>query len=1064
MANFYAFYPPSAAAGSNASVGLNGATAPTSSTEIGFIDGSGNEAGVSASNPLPVTVVSGPNPTNVNLAQVGGSAITEGQKTMAASLPVAIASDQSTIPVSAASLPLPAGASTSALQTTGNTSLASIDGKLNSLGQKAMAASVPVTIASDQSAVPVSAASLPLPSGAATSANQTNGNQIAQIIDPGGVNKLSIGASGNVLVSGLAAVGNSPVLNPITVSGVDQAGNKQYLKQVTGTNALIVDGSAVTQPISGTVTANTPANTAPATQNITVVDSGSTNTAQANGQNAITGSPTANSAASFSVSTEESFEVQITGTWTGTLASEISFDGGTVWFTRGIKQSGSSYISSSFTQNFQGGGSVAGATNYRVRATAAVTGTATVKVVLSENQASIVVSNPQLLRDGTTQSVLNTIKAASTAAVATDTALVVAISPNNNIPVAPPAAATAQAFSLSSATSQTYNVSQYSILSINVTGAGSSNTWVYEVTNDNVNWQSILAWPILGGTANVGSTAIGTWTINVSAWQQFRIRVAIYGSGTVAGTMYELPAGQVIPLGQQLQQISTPVALAVENVQDLYVIGATAQTATVNNVLTTAAGAAATDLTGYRSASVQVLCNATGGTFIFEGSNDNTTFVSIPVYNQALTAGAVIVAAITATVSSIIYTFPVNCRYVRLRIATTLTGGTGISPFSKFMQMNWTPATFEVVQATNSNLNLQAQLTAGTAIAGSFNLTLPNTVQDIASAAITVTTTTAAFTPQNGIAYSINIPVTAVAGTAPTMSVALQESQDSGTNWQTIYTFPLITATGYYVSPYLICSGNRVRYVQTITGSAGQSFTRSLNRMQSGTSSQPYYRNLIDTTINPTSTNSVTSSVAVENTHTYTAIVNQGAGGSGVTFAMDGSTDNVNWVNAIATCVGVVGGATPVSMFYSGANYRFIRVRVVTGIAATTISYVDMCGSQGSNNSQIAITSALPAGSNNIGLVSASQGSLTNRSGSTSGTPGTSTTVMSSNASRKYLLLQNLDATSSETFNFTSAADTSNSILLAPGQSFVMEGFFISVEAITVQSAGTSVKYCAKEG
>lgn len=41
------------------------------------------------------------------------------------------------------------------------------------LGQAAMAASLPVVIASDQSAVPVSATSLPLPSGAGTSANQT---------------------------------------------------------------------------------------------------------------------------------------------------------------------------------------------------------------------------------------------------------------------------------------------------------------------------------------------------------------------------------------------------------------------------------------------------------------------------------------------------------------------------------------------------------------------------------------------------------------------------------------------------------------------------------------------------------------------------------------------------------------------------------------------------------------------------------------------------------------------------------------------------------------------------
>lgn len=60
-----------------------------------------------------------------------------------------------TQPISAASLPLPTGASTSALQTTGNTSLSNIDGKLNSLGQKVMTGSVPVVLASDQGPLPL---------------------------------------------------------------------------------------------------------------------------------------------------------------------------------------------------------------------------------------------------------------------------------------------------------------------------------------------------------------------------------------------------------------------------------------------------------------------------------------------------------------------------------------------------------------------------------------------------------------------------------------------------------------------------------------------------------------------------------------------------------------------------------------------------------------------------------------------------------------------------------------------------------------------------------------------
>ncbi len=50
---------------------------------------------------------------------------------------------------------LPTGASTAANQTTANASLSSIDGKLNSLGQKVSTASVPVVISSDQSPINV---------------------------------------------------------------------------------------------------------------------------------------------------------------------------------------------------------------------------------------------------------------------------------------------------------------------------------------------------------------------------------------------------------------------------------------------------------------------------------------------------------------------------------------------------------------------------------------------------------------------------------------------------------------------------------------------------------------------------------------------------------------------------------------------------------------------------------------------------------------------------------------------------------------------------------------------
>ena len=111
----------------------------------------------------------------------------------------------SAVPVSAATLPLPSGASTSALQTTGNTSLSSIDGKLGTLGQKAMTGSAPVVIASDQSTLPVSAASLPLPSGASTSALQTTGNASLASIDAGIPNALGAATTANSMPVNIAS-------------------------------------------------------------------------------------------------------------------------------------------------------------------------------------------------------------------------------------------------------------------------------------------------------------------------------------------------------------------------------------------------------------------------------------------------------------------------------------------------------------------------------------------------------------------------------------------------------------------------------------------------------------------------------------------------------------------------------------------------------------------------------------------------------------------------------------------------------------------------------------------
>lgn len=149
----------------------------------------------------------------------------------------------------------------------------------------------------------------------------------------------------------------------------------------------------------------------------------------------------------------------------------------------------------------------------------------------------------------------------------------------------------------------------------------------------------------------------------------------------------------------------------------LVLTGAAAQTATVNNILGPTSGTAGLNVSGYRAASVQVVCTATGGTFIFEQSNNNVDWAALPVFNAALITGVAITSAITATNSAIIYTFPLRCNFVRLRIATTLTGGSA-QAFSRIGTDPWTPSATLVAQPTLANLNMQAALVGGTNVVG----------------------------------------------------------------------------------------------------------------------------------------------------------------------------------------------------------------------------------------------------------------------------------------------------------------------------------------------------------
>jgi len=182
-----------------------------------------------------------------------------GQQTMAASTPVVIASNQSAIPVT--------GVFFQATQPVSIAATVAVSGPLTDTQLRA-------------SAVPISAASLPLPTGASTSANQTTANSSLSSIDT----KLTAPLS----TQGSAASGTANSGNPIKIGAVYNStlsavtsGNRTDL-QTNAFGELVVrhrnkflnlTGAATTTVKSGTgVLAGISLNNGTASSTITIYD------------------------------------------------------------------------------------------------------------------------------------------------------------------------------------------------------------------------------------------------------------------------------------------------------------------------------------------------------------------------------------------------------------------------------------------------------------------------------------------------------------------------------------------------------------------------------------------------------------------------------------------------------------------------------------------------------------------------------------------------------------------------------------------------------------------------
>lgn len=476
----------------NASVSANNAAAPGSSTQVGGTDGtnlqsfrvfdadtgggtqyvlgallrksaSGGsvEAGTST-DPLrvdptgtttqPVSAASLPLPTGAATeatlatrladATFTGRINTLGQKTMANSTPVVLSSDQSAIPVTDNSGSLTVDTTQLPAALVGGRLDENVGAWLGStaptVGSKTSANSVPVVIASDQGAVAISAASLPLPTGAATAANQTTlGSQTTKVND--GTNTAAVKAAST------AAVATDPALvvaispnNTITTSNASVGTNNSAIPTSStqvggsdGTNlqaARVFDGDtgAGTQYVLGAILRKAASGG--------TVEAGTSADPLRVDPTGTTTQPI--SAASLPLPTGAATEATLStrladATFTGrinTLGQKTSANSTPVVLASDQSSipvtdaGGSLTVDGTVTANQGTAAALAGYWPVRV-----TDGTNTMPT--ADNAAR---SSFHRVTDGTNTA---TVKAASTAAVAGDTALVVAVSPNNTVAI-----------------------------------------------------------------------------------------------------------------------------------------------------------------------------------------------------------------------------------------------------------------------------------------------------------------------------------------------------------------------------------------------------------------------------------------------------------------------------------------------------------------------------------------------------------------------------------------------------------------------------------------------------
>lgn len=543
---------------------------------------------------------------------------------------------------------------------------------------------------------------------------------------------LTVDTSGRTVIAGAGTAG-TPAAGVVSIQGV--SGGTVIPISITGTNIVTANqGTANTLanawPFEITDRTNGPAAVKAASTAAVAADPALVVAISPNNAVYTTPSPFAdrivignivalNGAVTVSCQGIGTIGVAVTGTWVATLIAEYSIDG-TNWFTATgtvLPANAGTTDSSGGTTNNQWVFTNFGYNQFRFRASAYTSGT--IVVTLEANAATTVIGGVITIHQTTatnckvqsaqgpgstlanawTMQITDTtngpaaVKAASTAAVATNPALVVAVSPNNSVTVVQPTAANLKATTASESTTAaavpalaTFVGGQVQALQVGLTAGDLYPLSLTTAALLRVDGSNVTQ-PVSGTvTANAGTgnfNVIGTGTAGTAA------------TGVV--TIQGIAGGVAVPISGTVTATNPSVST---------VAAAPPTSATyVGASVTTAAPT-------YTTGQMDPLSLTTGGLLRIDGVypvNATTPTTDITFIGGAVTTAAP--AYTTGQLSALSLTTTGNLR---------VDGSSVTQPVSGTVTANAGTGNFTVVQATAANLNATVTGTV-TANAGTGN-------------------------------------------------------------------------------------------------------------------------------------------------------------------------------------------------------------------------------------------------------------------------------------------------------------------------------------------------------